>query len=142
MNNQKSSLSVWNSTSQTIVTNSSLNFLNYQKTGCSIKFNSGSASINLAKPGLYYVTLSATGVEGGTAGDITIQMFNNGIAVPGATASENSATTTSIVNLGFSSIILVKPSCPTTSNSSVLTFVNTGVGATYSNVIANVFKLA
>lgn len=141
MNYQKSSLSIYNTASQTLATNTPVNFINAQKTGCSIQFN-GTTSITLNRPGLYYVNLSATGVESGTAGNITIQMYNNGVAVPGATATEYSGDTSSIENLSFGAIIEVKPSCPSTNNTAVLTFINTGTGTTYSNVIVNIFKLA
>lgn len=141
MNYQKSSLSVYNTSTQTLATNTPVAFINAQKTGCSIQFN-GTTSITLSRPGLYYVNLSATGVESGTAGNITIQMYNNGVVVPGATATEYSGDTSSIENLSFGAIIEVKPSCPSTNNTAVLTFINTGTGTTYSNVIVNVFKLA
>ena len=142
MSFQKSTLSAWTNTTQVLDTNIPVTLTTSTKTGCSILFNNGSTSITLNKCGLYYIDVSANATEGGTAGNITLQLFNNSIAIPGALATETSGTATDVINLSFSKIIEVKPSCPAINNTSVLTIVNTGVTATYTNVIVNIFKLA
>lgn len=142
MSFQKSTLTAWTNTTQTLNTNIPITLTTSTKTGCSILFNNGSTSITLDKCGLYYINVSANAVEGGTAGDITLQLFNNSIPVTSALATETSGTATDVVNLSFSKIIEVKPSCPAINNTSVLTIVNTGIDAIYSNIIVNIFKLA
>lgn len=142
MNFQKSSVSAWNTSSQTLTTNEALNLADSKKTGCSIKFSSGSSSITLLKPGLYYISVTASALESGTAGDITIQLTKNGKPVTGALSSANSATTTDLVNLSFGKLIGVGSGCPFNADTTTLRILNTGVGATFSNVNVNIFKLA
>jgi len=72
---------------------------------------------------------------------ITLQLENNGTAVPGVVASEDVTTDTAIVNLGFTTVIKVKPSCPMVCNKAVLSVVNTGIAATYTNATITIVKL-
>ena len=139
---QKSSVNAYTQAGQTVVTGSPVTFVNGTRTGCSINFTAGTTSIRLAKPGLYQVQFSAYGAESGTAGNITVQMYRNGVAVPGAVSSANSTTVTDVKAIGFSSVVRVLPSCAAIDNDVTLTFVNTGVGATFGNVQATVIKMA
>lgn len=142
----KSTLTTYNNTSQTLDANANVVFsTNYKLTGCSIRHTVETPTINIASSGLYLVTFSASGVESGTAGDITLQLFRNGIAVPSAIATANSASATDIVNLSNSTIIEVDRVCPCANSGLTaipLTLVNTGVGATFSNISLTVIKLA
>ena len=142
MNYQKSTLNAYTTTLQAVATDTPVSFTGAKRTGCSILFSPGSTSVTLIKPGLYYVNMSATGVVTTSSGNITLQLYNNNTAVLGASASSTSASTSSEVNLSFSTIVEVKPSCPSIDNTQVLTIVNTGQGATYSNLNLNIFKLA
>lgn len=69
-------------------------------------------------------------------------MYRNGVAVPGAVSSADSTTVTDVKAIGFSSVVRVLPSCAAIDNDVTLTFVNTGVGATFGNVQATVIKMA
>lgn len=142
MNYQKSSVTAWNATNQTLLQNGTVTLANSKNTGCSIRFVAGGSSFNLLKPGLYYIDVSASGVESGTAGTISLQLFLNGNPVSGALSSANSSAVTDIESLSFSKLIEIKPTCPMNCDTNTLTIVNTGVGATYSNINVNLFKLA
>lgn len=67
---------------------------------------------------------------------------NNGTAVPGALSSDTSASTTDVRNLSFTKVIRVNPSCCAVNNQANLTFVNTGLGAIYTNANVVITKLA
>lgn len=137
----KSTLDAYTQAAQTVEQNGLISFDNAKRTGCSIEFVPGSTQINLSA-GLYLIIFSAYGAESGTSGDITVQLNNNGVQVPGAISSVNSAATTDLEPLSFSKIICVAPSCACVKNNAVLSFVNSGVGATFNNVIVDVVRLA
>ena len=112
-------------------------------TGCTVSHTAGSTTFSLNKPGLYFVSFNAVGtISGATAGAITVQLQNNGTAVPGALSSDTSASTTDVRNLSFTKVIRVNPSCCAVNNQANLTFVNTGLGAIYTNANVVITKLA
>lgn len=145
-NFQKSALDTYTIQETAVATNAALPLeLNYISTGSSISHTAGSTTINLLKSGLYLVTFSAVGAESTTAGEVTIQLYRNGVAVPGALATITSANTTDALNFSFTSLIQTKDVCPCASvgNPSIpLTFMNMGVAATFSNIKVTVTKLA
>lgn len=110
-------------------------------TGCAITHTPGSTAIILNEPGLYLVNFDVEGFVTGETGVLTAQLFKNGVAVPGATATSSSTSATNIETVGFSKIIQVKPSCCVVDNTASLTFVNTGVASTYTTINVNVIKL-
>ena len=73
---------------------------------------------------------------------ITVQLFNGTTAIPGAVASELSATDTDIVNLAFGTIIQIRPSCPSISNTGYLTIQNIGVEANFTNANLSLIKIS
>ena len=77
----------------------------------------------------------------GTAGNMTIQLFNNGVAVPGAIATSYSGAVDQDENLSFSTIIRVLPSCRIVDNSVTLTVQNTGVEAIFNSLNIVITKL-
>lgn len=109
--------------------------------GCAITHTPGSTTIILNEPGLYLVNFDADGYVTGETGVLTAQLFKNGVAVPGATATSSLTSATNIETVGFSKIIQVKPSCCVVDNTASLTFVNTGVASTYTTINVNVIKL-
>ena len=144
--NQKSALTAYTDISTTLTTGENLVFNNnYISDGVSITHTAGTSTINLVKSGLYLVTLNATGVESGTAGNITVQLYRNGVAVPGAISTVNSNAATEIRNVNITVLIKATDVCPCSGNgiSAIpLVFTNTGVGTTYSSMLVNVVKLA
>ena len=132
-------ISSYNITTQAVLTDGVINFTTDRiLTGCTATRDGQTFQLN--KPGYYYVTFNAvaTATE---AGEITATLENNGIAVVGATASMTAGEVGDLVNLAFTTIIKVPPSCCMVNNTGNLTVVNTGVGATYTNVNLNITKL-
>ena len=133
-------ISSYNTTSQAIVSNGLLNFTTDRiLTGCTATRNGQTFQLN--KPGYYYVTFNAVAAATTTVGELTVELYNNGVAVPGAEASYTTTTAGENANYAFSTIIRVLPSCPLVNNTANLTVVNTGVDATYTNVNINITKL-
>lgn len=138
----KSVLDTYTLTDTTVAVNGLLPLeQNQLLTGCAITHAPGSTSIILNEPGLYLVNFDAEGFITGETGVLTAQLFKNGVAVPGATATSNSTSATNAETVGFSKIIQVKPSCCVVDNTANLTFVNTGVASTYITINVNVIKL-
>ena len=130
----------YNVTTQDVAVNGLLTFTTDRiLTGCTAIRDGQTFQLN--KPGYYYVTFNADGEATADAGDITVALFDNGVAVPGATATTTVAATDTTENLAFATIIKVLPSCCAVDNKGVLTFVNTGVAATFTNVNVNITKL-
>jgi hypothetical protein len=61
--------------------------------------------------------------------------------VPAARASTTTTVAGNNSNFAFSAIIRVQPSCCMLNNIAKLTFVNTGVAGTYTNVNVNITKI-
>lgn len=134
----------YTNTSQSITANGLIPFaINDVLTGCTVLHSAGSTSFALNKPGFYFVSFTGTGaISGATAGSITVNLLKNGTALPGATATQTSASTTDIRTVNFSKIVQVLPSCCAVNNSVTLTFQNAGLGATFSNVNVAITKIA
>lgn len=135
-------LDTYTNTPQTIAADGILIFnINRVQTGCTATHAPGTGAISLNKPGFYIVHFNGDAAESGTAGNITVQLFRNGVLVPAAEATETSSATTDIANMSFETIVKVTPDCLSCGNSISLTFENTGVGAVFSNVEVVVTKL-
>ena len=133
-------ISSYNITSQAILTDGLLAFTTDRiLTGCTATRDG--ATFQLNKPGYYYVTFNADAAATETLGVLSMELQNNGVAVPGAEASSTTTVAGNISNYAFSTIIRVLPSCAMIDNTVKLTVVNTGVDATYSNVNINITKL-
>ena len=134
-------ISSYNSASQDVVVNGLISFDTTRlEVGCATSQENPS-SFKLDKSGYYYISFNADVATSATAGDIVVSLQNNGVIVPGAKATVNSAATTDISNISFSTIVQVLPSCWVCSNAAVLTLVNSGVAATFSNVNLNIMKI-
>ena len=94
----------------------------------------------IKKPGTYLINVSAN-VVADTAGVITLQLSNNGILVPAAIAEITAATTTDVNNINFTYLLTIKKSCECIDNTAVLTLLNTGVPATYNNIVMTVVRV-
>lgn len=137
-------LNTYNITSQTVAVNGSLIFSNNQyQTGCSTLHTPGSTTIEIHGPGTYLLTFNGTAAATAAATEpITVQLFNGTTAIPGAVASELSATDTDIVNLAFGTIIQIRPSCPSISNIGYLTVQNIGIEANFTNANLSLIKIS
>lgn len=134
----------YTNTSQTIAPEGLLSFAtNDVLTGCTVLHSADSTSFTLKRPGFYYVSFTGTGaITGATAGAITVNLLKNDVALPGATATQTSASATDIRTVNFSKIVQVLPSCCAINNTTTLTFQNAGLDTTYSNVNVVITKLA
>ena len=84
---EKSALTAVNTTDQAVVADGLLTFAtNSVLNGCSIEHVAGSNAVRLLKRGLYQVSVNVD-LTPTAAGDIAIQLLNNGVVVPGALAT-------------------------------------------------------
>jgi hypothetical protein len=126
--------------SQAVAADGTINFDTTRiLTGCTVKHADGTPTFTLTKPGYYYVTFNAD-VLGTAAGDVTAELLNGTVAVPGATATTTIAIGDT-ANVAFTTIIRVLPSCAAIDNTTTLTILNTGVAVTYTNANINITKL-
>ena len=98
---------------------------------------SGNA-IQIDGAGYYDIDVSITAAPT-AAGNVTVTMLKDGVAIPGATATQSTTAANNPVNLSISS--LVREFCPCCDGLSNLTFVLTGTAASISNVAIVVEKL-
>jgi P pilus assembly chaperone PapD len=99
-------LSTYNISTQNVTTNGLLNFTTDRiLTGCTAA-RSGN-TIQLNKPGYYYVSFNAVGSATNTIGELSVDLQNNGVAVSGATASVTTTVAGNNSTLAFSTIIRV-----------------------------------
>lgn len=107
-------------------------------------FASDSNGITLNGQGIYHLTATFVGA-GTAAGILTVQMLENGTAVDGGVASETITTAdTELRTLVIDRYIKVDAICNLgcwSTDIKTISFRNTGVGATFSNVVVNVEKV-
>lgn len=140
-----------NTESQTVLANSTINlgtpvYRKYCKRTCQglTTFDATSTGITLNGQGIYHIT--ATFVSTGTvAGALTVQMYDNGEIVTGATSTETITTAnTEQRTLVIDYYVKVDSDCVLGNwavSPKTLTFRNDGVGATFSNVVVNIDKV-
>lgn len=138
-----------NTASQTVLTNGIVNlgavYRKYCKKNCGVTtFTFDGNSIALNQKGIYHLTLTAN-VAGTAAGDVTLQLVENGFLIPGAIATQTITTaTTEVRNITIDYYFLVDSSCvlgiPTNFVKNI-SVVNTGVGSIISNVLLNIDKV-
>jgi hypothetical protein len=133
-------ISSYNTTTQAVATGDLLTFTTDRiLTGCTATRNGQTFQLN--KPGYYYVTFNAIAAATTTVGELTVELQNNGVVVPGAVSTYTTTTAGDNASYAFSTIIRVPPSCCVVDNTARLTLVNSGVDATYTNVNINITKL-
>ena len=133
-------ISSYNITAQLVAVDGLLTFTTDRiLTGCTVTRNGQTFQLN--KPGYYYVTFNADAAATAALGVLSIELYSNGVAVPGVEASSTTTVVGNIDNYAFAAIIRVLPSCCAIDNTTTLTIVNTGVPATVSNVNINITKL-
>ena len=92
--------------------------------------------LRLEGQGYYNINASFTATPTG-AGTVTITAYANGVAIPGATASETVAGTATTVNLSIDA--LYRLVCPC--EGATITFVLSGISSTVTNSAIVVDKL-
>lgn len=131
----KSAIYVANTGAQAVAVGGTLSLGSIiRRFGCAVDLVGN--GVNLTAPGYYAVNVSVTAAP--TAiGTVTATLFDNGVAVPGATASAAVSTANNPVNLSFESLVRVL--CNGGSGS--LSVVLTGTAANVTNVAMVVEKL-
>lgn len=81
------------------------------------------------------ITLSST-----EEGEVTVTVLDNGIPIPGATATETIAAADDVVNLSIVALIRQVECCYNPGPAS-LTFIVSGIPATVTNIASTVIKL-
>ena len=133
----KSAIYTANTTAQNVAVNGLINpGTVIRRYGCNIHMSGN--SINIAGTGYYDIDASFT-LAPTAAGNVTVTVYKNGVAIPGATATASTSTANNPVNLSISS--LVREYCPCADDISNLTFVLSGTAAAISNVAIVVEKL-
>ena len=148
--NENYSIGLRNVTPQTVIESGTVDLgrvyrRNCRKNRCSVRvFDVTNEDVTLNWDGIYqvFVTVVASGTE---AGDLTIQLLSNDIAVPSALATQTITTAdTEIRTFNFTQQILVDSSCVLGCTSTVsvgLSLQVLGVGATINSVVVDIVKV-
>lgn len=117
-----------------------------RKNRCGTKvFDNTNTGVTLNWDGIYHITATLVGT-GTEAGDVTVQLFDNGIPVTGAVSTQTITTAdTEFRTFVIDYFVLVDNTCVLGVNSTLartITLENTGVGATFTSVVLNIEKEA
>lgn len=113
-------------------------------TNCSISHSQNTNTISLNKAGFYKVSFSAVVANTtATAGDVTVETRTNGTLYEGGSKTVSTDSTTDFENVSFTIGVHVRPNCCQAMNNvpTILTFVNTGIEANYTDVDVVVEKI-
>lgn len=117
-----------------------------KKNCCGVStFSYDGSSVSLQQKGMYKITITAI-VSGTEAGDVTLQLLDNGTPITGAFATETITTAeTEFRTISIDYFVLVNEqnvlgNCGTVIES--ISLQNTGIGATITNLITNVIKVS
>lgn len=102
--------------------------------GCGIELSGNGITLNA--PGYYDVDVAITAIPT-AAGTVTVTLFQDGAAVPGAVASATTTAAADAVSLNISALVRVLCNYST----SVLTLVLTGAASSVTNVAVVVDKI-
>jgi len=99
-------------------------------------FDITNTSVTLNWEGMYHITATLVGT-GTEAGDVTVQLFQNGNPVTGALSTQTITTAdTEFRTFVIDYYVLVDNTC-----AQAMSLENTGVGATFTSVVFNVEKV-
>lgn len=138
-----------NFASQDVVTNGIVQLGNVYRRYCkringTRTFEFDNSDIILQQSGIYHITVTAVG-SGADAGTLALQLYENGVAIPGAFSNETITTPdTELRTLTIDYFALVDSACVLGCSSTVakaISLVNTGVEATYTSIVVNVEKV-
>lgn len=139
-----------NTTSQTVLTNGTIALGDVYRRYCRRAsnglptFTNTSTGITLNGEGIYHVTATLVG-SGTAAGVVTVQMVENSTPITGAFSSETITTAdTELRTFVIDTYIKVDKQCSLgciTTEAKTISLENTGVGATFTDVIINIDKV-
>ena len=102
-------------------------------------------SVILQQQGMYHLTFTAVGT-GDVAGDVSLQLLENGTAIDGAVSTHTITTpTTELRTFVIDYYILVNANCVLGNYSTLaksISIQSTGVDATLTNVVLNIEKVS
>lgn len=131
----------YNTTSTTYTTNQPIIFSTIRYEDCRVQLrNNNTIVINM--PGRYYVSFHGVGASDTANGQFTVQLYNNGVAVPDIVTTISTSAATAPETLAAATIVNVLPSCAAICNNASLQFVVTSTDAgtlTSANVV--IFRL-
>ena len=126
----RSAIYVANTGSQEINENGNINLGTIlRRFGCN--FGLAGTGLSIAGQGYYEIEASVT-LAPAAAGEITVTMYKDEVAIPGATATETAAAADDVINLSI--VAIVKEGCPCVDTISNLTFKVLGGAATVTNI--------
>lgn len=134
-------LYTYTASSQTVVTNGAIALQNNALNCSCMEHPAGSTTITIRSPGIYIidVTVNATSA---TTGPLSFQLYNNGVAVPAAIATNTIATENNVSNFAFTVAMRIRCSCSAIDNSAQLTIVNaSGNAAIVSNAAVVIHRV-
>lgn len=135
----KAAIYVVNDSTQEVVDNGAINpgsVIRRFGPGMTISGN----GIQVEGVGYYSLNTSIT-LAPAAAGEITVTAFKNGVAIPGATATETATAADDVINLSIDALIRETGCCYYNNGPANLTFVVTGGDATVTNIASVVIKL-
>ncbi len=115
-----------------VATDATIPFMNVHiQKGCTAKIES-SGTIELNRAGIYMVAVDVAGTPT-SDGDMSIQLYKNGIAQPQAQSIVD-GTTTAAANMSFTTLVQVKENntCSCCTSPTFIRVVNTGVPVVYA----------
>lgn len=143
-------LGVRNTTSQTVPALGTINigsvYRRYcKKNQCGVRtFDATATSVSLQQQGIYHITATLV-TSAPAAGDVTVQLLINGNTVQGASSTETITTaTTEFRTLVIDYYALVDDINLLGNNTTAVDTIslqNTGVEATFTNVVLNIDKV-
>lgn len=123
-----------NSTAQTVPVGGTVNLGSIKRrTGCALSMSGD--TITMHKSGYYDVYAGITTTPN-AAGTVTATLYQDGVPVPGATASATVAATDTAVSLAFPAVVRLCGECCTSN----LTVVMSGVETVINNIGMKVIK--
>lgn len=141
-------LGVRNTADQDVAVGGSINLGNVYRKYCKkvngVKaFDFNGTSIALQHSGIYHITATVVATSS-AAGNVTVQLYENGEAVLGAFGTDTFSTTTQLKTLTIDTYIIVDNACilgqPTTMVKNI-SFDVLETAATINNIVVNVEKV-
>ena len=131
----------YTNTNVAVASSAAIPFVNNRHVvGCGSAHTPGSTTIGLKKSGYYLVKFNAS-VSAASTGLVQAQLYNNGVAVPGALSAETITTAENISAISFATVVRVLNSCNCLDNTVNLTVVNNGLASTYTNAEISIIRL-
>lgn len=115
-----------------------------KKNSCGLPtFSFNGTGISLQTPGVYNVIATIV-ASGSAAGDVTFQLNENGVAIPGALSTETITTAnTEFRTFTILTTVLVDENCVLNTRQTMvknLSITNTGIASTVTNIVVDITK--